>query len=233
MLTLRPADKRGAFNHGWLDTRHTFSFGRYDHPEHRGFGPLLVINEDRVAPAKGFPKHPHDHMEILSYVVAGRLTHQDSAGHSATVGPGGIQLMSAGTGLEHSEFNGSKVDPVHFLQVWIQPARRGTTPRYSQADAPPGNPFRLVAAPDAAMGDRDGPLAIGQDARVFAGVLAASAAQTIDLAPGRSAWVQLVRGQLRVKGQTLKPGDGLALSAEARFEIHAAEESELLAFDLP
>lgn len=229
MLTLRPSAARGSFDYGWLDTKHTFSFARYYDPAHMGLGPLRVINEDKVAPGKGFGRHPHDHMEILSYVVSGRLTHQDTAGHAATVGPGGVQLMSAGTGLEHSEFNGSKTEPVHFLQVWIEPSRRGTAPGYQQADAPPGNPFRLIAAPEVSAGG----LRIGQDVRVWGGVLGAGATHAIELGAGRAAWVQVIRGELTVNGQRVRAGDGLAVTGEARAALEATGETEALVFDLP
>ena len=231
MITLRPSAERGHARHGWLDSRHTFSFADYYDPAHMGFRALRVINEDRVAPGAGFGRHSHRDMEILSYVLGGALEHRDSMGTGAVIRPGDVQRMTAGTGVTHSEYNASRTDPVHFLQIWLQPSRHGIAPGYEQktfpAEAKAGR-LRLVASPDGA----DGSLTIHTDARVFAGVFDAGQAAEHVLAPGRHAWVHVVRGSARVSGAALAAGDAAALSEERTIRIEGIDASEVLVFDL-
>ena len=232
MITLRPAHERGHFDHGWLDTRHTFSFSEYMDPRFMGWGPLRVINEDRVQPGQGFPTHAHRDMEIISYVLAGALEHRDSLGTGSVIRPGDVQRMSAGTGVRHSEFNPSATEPVHFLQIWIEPLRRSIAPGYEQKTFPEADKrgrLRLVAAPDGA----DGSVTIHQDARVYATVLDRGAEVKHALGPGRRAWMQVTRGALALNGATLVAGDGAAVSDEASLVIGARERAEALLFDLP
>ena len=231
MITVRKSADRGHFNHGWLDTYHTFSFARYYDPKHMGFRSLRVINEDRVAPGRGFGEHPHDNMEIISYVVSGSLAHRDSAGNTGALGPGDVQHMTAGAGIEHSEFNGSKTEPVHFLQIWIEPANRGTLPGHAQANfstQTDRNRLRPVATPDG----QSGSLRINQDVRLFKATLDAGASVTHALAPGRYAWVQVIRGDLIANDVPLATGDGAAVSGETSLTLTASKESEFLLFDL-
>jgi redox-sensitive bicupin YhaK (pirin superfamily) len=233
MLTMRRADERGVAQLGWLDSRHTFSFGDYYDPRHMGFGPLRVINEDRVRPGAGFGTHGHRDMEIISYVLDGELAHKDSLGTGSVIRPGDIQVMSAGTGIRHSEFNHSSERPVHFLQIWLLPGREGLTPRYDQkefsADDKRGR-LRLVASRDG----REGSLLIHQDADVFAALLAAGETVAHALAAGRKAWLQVVRGTVEVNGQSAQAGDGIALENETTLAVTArADGSEILVFDLP
>jgi hypothetical protein len=231
MITKRPASARGHFNHGWLDTFHTFSFADYHDPAAMGFRSLRVINEDRVAPAAGFGMHPHRDMEIVTYVLDGALAHQDSTGSQGTIRRGVVQRMSAGTGITHSEFNASKTDPVHLLQIWIMPDRRGATPRYEDRVFPEAdrhNRLRQIVSPDGA----DGSLDIHQDARIFSGLLDAGQRIAQPLAPGRHAWVQLAAGKVSVNGVTLEAGDGAAISDETSVDITAAAPAEVLVFDL-
>ena len=231
MITVRKSSERGHFNHGWLDTYHTFSFGRYYDPAHVHFGTLRVINEDVVAPGAGFGEHPHDNMEIVTYIISGKLAHKDSAGNVGTLGPGDVQRMSAGSGIEHSEFNGSKTEPVHLLQIWIFPEKKNIEPGHEQGSfstAQDRNRLRPIATPDRA----DGSLAIHQDARVYAATLDAGKDVKLPLARGRKAWVQLIRGGLSVNGQALGAGDAAGLSDETSVDITASKESELLVFDL-
>ena len=232
MITLRPAGERGHANHGWLDTHHTFSFADYQDEAHMGFRSLRVINDDTVAPGQGFGTHGHRDMEIISYVLDGALSHKDSMGTTATLRPGDVQVMSAGTGIRHSEFNGDAREKVHFLQVWILPAKEGVAPRYADRSFPLAertNQLRLIASGDG----RDGSLPIHQDARVYATVLEAGKSARLELGPGRHAWVQVARGALSVNGQALAAGDGAALSREAAVELHAGSSSgEALVFDL-
>jgi len=233
MITIRKADERGHFDHGWLDTRHTFSFASYHDEDHMGFRALRVVNEDRVKPGEGFGTHGHRDMEILSYVLEGALAHRDSTGGEGVLRPGEVQRMSAGTGVRHSEFNGSREEPVHFLQIWILPDRPGHRPSYEQKlfpEAERKGKLRLVASPDAA----DGSLAIHQDARVYATVLGKGEAVRRAIAEGRHAWVQVARGEVAVNGRTLRAGDGAALSDEAEVAIEGAGASggEALVFDL-
>jgi quercetin 2,3-dioxygenase len=231
MIKVRKSSERGHFNHGWLDTYHTFSFGRYHDPAHVHFGTLRVINEDVVAPGAGFGEHPHDNMEIVTYVISGKLAHKDSAGNVGTLGPGDVQRMSAGHGIEHSEFNGSRTDPVHLLQIWIFPEKKNIEPGHEQGNfstAKDRNRLRPIATPDRAGGS----LAIHQDARIDAATIDEGRDVKLPLASGRQAWVQVIRGDLDVNGQKLGPGDAAGISDETAVALRASKESELLVFVL-
>ena len=231
MIQVRKSNERGHADHGWLDSHHTFSFADYYDPAAMGFRALRVINEDRVAPAQGFGTHGHRDMEILSYVLDGGLAHKDSSGGGGVIRPGDVQRMSAGTGVMHSEFNASRTDPVHFLQIWLLPGRRGIAPGYEQKTFPPEQrqgQLRLIASPDAA----DGSLKIHQDARVYTTLLGKGDSVTHALAPGRHAWVQVARGKIRLGDVTLSAGDGAAISEESSLRLTADEPSEVLLFDL-
>lgn len=232
MLTLRPAAERGHANHGWLDTYHTFSFANYYDPAHMGFRNLRVINEDRVAPGQGFGTHPHHDMEIISYVIAGALSHRDSMGNGSTIYPGDVQRMSAGTGVTHSEFNGSKSESVHFLQIWLLPSQRGISPGYEQKSfsrQEKEGRLRLVASTDG----RDGSVTIFADAAIYAGLFSEGQSARFDVASNRHLYIQVVRGQVRVGGQTLTAGDGVATSAEPTVDVEGVAGGEILLFDLP
>jgi redox-sensitive bicupin YhaK (pirin superfamily) len=232
MIEVRRAKERGHANHGWLDTWHTFSFSGYYDPRFMGFRVLRVINEDTVAPGQGFPLHGHRDMEIISYVLQGGLAHKDSLGTGSVIRPGDVQRMSAGTGVRHSEFNASDNDPVHFLQIWIEPARAGIAPGYEQkafAEADQRGRLRLVASPDGA----DGSLTIHQDARLYATRLAPRQAVTHQIARERHVWVQVTRGTLAVNGEPLAQGDGAAISDEATVALTGETDAEALLFDLP
>jgi redox-sensitive bicupin YhaK (pirin superfamily) len=231
MMTMRPAAARGHAQHGWLDSFHTFSFADYYDPAHMGFRALRVINEDRVQPKQGFGTHRHQNMEIVSYVLEGGLEHRDSMGTGSVIRPGDVQRMSAGTGVAHSEFNASPTDPVHFLQIWLQPAQAGIAPGYEQktfSAADKQGRLRLVASPDAA----DGSVTIHSDARLYAGLFAAGERATLDLAAGRHAWVHVARGRARVNGHELGAGDAAALSDEAAVTLEGVDGAEVLVFDL-
>ncbi|MGE5277750.1 MAG: pirin family protein [Acidobacteriota bacterium] len=232
MIQIRRAGERGHFDHGWLDTRHTFSFADYHDPRFMGFRALRVINEDRVAPGQGFGTHGHRDMEIVSYVLEGELAHRDSMGNGSVIVPGDVQYMSAGTGVRHSEFNASETEVTHFLQIWILPDRQGYEPRYGQKrfeESDKLGRLRLVVSPDGA----EGSIAIRQDVRLYASVLAPDQSVTHLLHDGRHAWVQVLRGGLSVNGQALSAGDGLAAPSEPRLELRAGDEkSEVLLFDL-
>jgi redox-sensitive bicupin YhaK (pirin superfamily) len=231
MIQIRRNDERGHADHGWLDTRHTFSFADYYDPANMGFRALRVINEDRVAPAQGFGTHGHRDMEILSYVLEGGLAHKDSSGGGGVIRPGDVQRMSAGTGVMHSEYNASRTEPVHFLQIWIVPDRRGIAPGYEQKNFPPEQlqgRLRLIASPDAA----DGSVRIHQDARVYGSLLGKGDSVSHALASGRHAWVQVARGQVRLGDVTLSAGDGAAISDERAVTLTADAPSEVLLFDL-
>jgi redox-sensitive bicupin YhaK (pirin superfamily) len=231
MIAVRKAADRGRFDFGWLDTRHTFSFGDYLDPAHMGFRQLRVINEDRVVPGGGFPTHSHRDMEILSYVLEGALEHQDSMGHREVLRPGEVQRMSAGRGVTHSEYNPSREQPLHFLQIWIVPERRSLDPGYEQKEFPAKDRvgrLRLVAAPDG----RDGALAIHQDVGVHATLLGPGQEAVHRLAPGRQAWVQVARGALDVNRHRLEAGDGAALSNETEVRLRGVSPAEALLFDL-
>ena len=231
MIVRRPSDERGHVDHGWLDTRHTFSFASYHDPRHMGFRALRVINEDVVRGGHGFPPHSHRDMEIVTYVLAGALEHQDSTGTRSVIVPGEVQRMSAGTGVTHSESNASRTEPVHLLQIWLLPGRTGLRPEYEQKafpDADKRGALRLVAAGDG----RAGAVTIHQDAELYASLLAPGGRVKHRLAPGRHAFVHLVRGALTLNGTALATGDGAAVSDEADLELAATAESEVLLFDL-
>ena len=250
MLELIKSSDRGFADHGWLKSFHSFSFADYHDARRMGFGPLRVINEDRIAPGTGFGTHGHRDMEIISYVLSGELAHKDSMGngtktgtaggqHDGVIRPGDVQKMSAGTGVQHSEFNNSKALPTHFLQIWIQPDQRGVAPGYEQRNFPleeKRGRLRLVASGDAA----EGSVAIHADARLYAGLFDGTEAAELSLKPGRLAYVHLVRGSLTVNGQALTAGDALqwtpARNAEvgqdARLELSAGSDAEVLVFDL-
>ena len=232
MITLRPHDRRGHADHGWLNSWHSFSFADYYDPNEMGFGVLRVINDDTVAPGGGFPTHGHQDMEIVSYVLDGALQHRDSLGNGSVIRPGDVQRMSAGRGIRHSEFNASDVAPVHFLQIWIQTAQRGIDPGYEQKYFAPEekrNQLRIVASPDGC----DGSVCIHQDARVYAGLLGSGARVTFDLPAGRKAYVHLARGKMRLNGQPLVSGDGAKIADEIQLEFVGEDEAEILLFDLP
>jgi hypothetical protein len=228
---LRKASERGLADHGWLKSRHTFSFASYYDPEQMGFSDLLVINDDRVAAGGGFGKHPHRDMEIFSYVLDGALEHKDSLGTGSVIRPGDVQLMSAGTGVSHSEYNASTTAPVHFLQIWIVPAKKGIAPRYQQqhfsAEEKRGQ-LRLVMSPDGANGS----LTINQDARVYAGLFNGTERAALSLPVGRHAYVHVATGSLSVNGQRLKEGDGLRIRQADTLEFSHGEKAEVLVFDL-
>jgi redox-sensitive bicupin YhaK (pirin superfamily) len=230
-LRVRRSADRGHANHGWLDTHHTFSFSSYFDPQHMGFRTLRVINDDRVAPGAGFPTHPHADMEIMTYVVEGALEHKDSMGTGSVIRPGDVQRMSAGTGVTHSEFNHAEDAPLRLLQIWILPERRGLRPSYEQksfAADTRQNRLCLVASRDAQRGS----VTLHQDVSVYASLLASGAEVTHTLASGRGAWLQVVRGTLRVNGEELREGDGASLEEPGEIAIHASDESEILLFDL-
>jgi redox-sensitive bicupin YhaK (pirin superfamily) len=231
MLTIRKAADRGHADHGWLNSYHTFSFADYYDPAQLGFRALRVINDDRVAPGQGFGSHSHRDMEIISYVLEGALAHKDSMGTDGVLRPGDVQRMSAGTGVVHSEFNGSKTEPVHFLQIWLKPDSKGIAPSYDQkvfSDADKHGRLRLVASPDGA----DGSLGINADARVYAGVFDAGQTGDLPLNDGRHAWVHVAQGRVRVNGQALGTGDGVAISDERHLSIEGIDKGEVLIFDL-
>jgi len=231
MIRLRKAKDRGHADHGWLDTWHTFSFADYYDPEQMGFRALRVINDDVVAPGRGFGTHPHRDMEIVTYVLEGALAHKDSMGNASTIVPGEVQRMSAGTGVLHSEFNHSKTDPVHLLQIWLLPERNGLAPSYEQTffpDEEKRGRMRLVASPDA----EDGSVTIHQDARLYATLLAPGEEVSHALAPGRHAWVHVARGKASLNGQPLEAGDGAAVSAEEQLTLRGDGHAEVLLFDL-
>lgn len=232
MKTIRRAEDRGRFKISWLDSRHSFSFGEYYDPRHMGFKTLRVINDDRVAPGGGFATHGHQDMEIISYVVEGALEHKDSLGTGSVIRPGDVQRMSAGRGIRHSEFNASKSEPVRFLQIWIPPAERGLPPSYAQEHFPleqRTNTLRLLLSPDGA----DGSLRIHQDARLWGTILDEGKSVSLDLAPGRAAWVQVVRGSVKLGEDTLHEGDGAALTDIPSLTLEgASQQAELILFDL-
>ena len=231
MIRLRKATDRGHADHGWLDTWHTFSFADYYDPEHMGFRALRVINDDVVAPGRGFGTHPHRDMEIVTYVLEGALAHEDSMGNASTIVPGEVQRMSAGTGVLHSEFNHPRTDRVHLLQIWLLPDRTGIAPSYEQTlfpDEEKRGRLRLVASPDGA----DGSVMIHQDARLYATLLAPGEEVSHPLAPGRHAWVHVARGKASLNGRPLEAGDGAAISAEERLTLRGDGQAEVLLFDL-
>ncbi|MET0646809.1 MAG: pirin family protein [Pyrinomonadaceae bacterium] len=231
MIRVRPAGERGKTRAPWLDGNHTFSFNRYYDPRWTGFRDLFVINEDFVAPSSGFPPHSHADMEIITYVIEGALEHRDSAGGNGVIRPGEVQKMSAGTGVTHSEMNPSPDAPVHLLQIWIRPEREGLRPYYEQKAFPEEERrgrLRLVAAP----GGTDGSVTLYQDVRLYDALLAAGEEVTHNLAHGRHAWLQVVKGAVTLNGERLGAGDGAAVSDEESLTVRADEESEVLLFDL-
>jgi len=233
MLEIRKSAERGTADLGWLFSRHTFSFSDYYDPEHMGFGPLRVINEDRIQPGQGFGTHGHRDMEIISYVLDGALEHKDSIGTGSVIRPGDVQVMSAGTGIRHSEFNHSKTEPVHFLQIWIIPDREGIKPRYDQKkfpDAEKRGRLRLVGSADG----RDGSIVVHQDVDLFAGILNREERATHALRNGRNGWLQVARGSIEANGLRLDAGDGAAVHDEAALTlIGKTDGAEILLFDLP
>lgn len=231
MITIRKGQERGASNFGWLDSKHSFSFGHYYDPKNMGFGKLRVINEDIVDGGAGFGTHPHDNMEIISYVLEGELAHKDSLGTGSVIRPGDVQRMSAGTGIAHSEFNASATDRVHFLQIWVLPEKRGLEPSYEQKSFPVEarkGRLQLVGARDG----RDGALTIHQDLDLFVATLGKGDAVSHALRPQRKAWVQVTRGNVSVNGTNVSAGDGAALTDEAEIRIAANDNAEVLVFDL-
>ena len=233
MIQIRPAAERGHFDHGWLDTHHTFSFADYHDAAHMGFRDLRVLNEDRVAPGQGFGTHAHRDMEILSYVLEGQLAHKDSMGNGSVIVPGDVQYMSAGSGVQHGEFNASATDPVHFVQIWILPNARGLAPRYAQKRFEVRDRegrLRLVASGSGG----EGSIEIRQDVNLYAALLNPGQSVALELPKGRHLWVQVLRGSVEVNGRDLSPGDGLAASDEKAFQFAAAgnASAELLVFDL-
>ena len=231
MITVRKSEARGHANHGWLDSYHTFSFASYYDPNYMNFRSLRVINEDVVSPGKGFGTHGHSDMEIITYVLEGALEHKDSLGTGAVIKPGEVQRMTAGTGIQHSEFNHSQTDPVHLLQIWLLPDTKGLSPSYEQRDFPLAErrgKLRLVAARDA----RDGAVKVHQDVDLYAAVLGKDSRVSHALGPNRYAWVQVARGSVLLNGLTLENGDAAAVSGETEVVIDAAEDAEFLLFDL-
>lgn len=232
MLTIRKSQDRGVASFGWLRSQHTFSFGHYQDPAHMGVGPLRVINEDRVAPGRGFEPHSHKNMEILSYVLDGALEHKDSMGNGSVLRYGDVQRMSAGTGVTHSEYNHSASDPVHFLQIWVIPAEAGGAPGYEEkhfdVDAKKGR-LRVIASQDG----REGSVSLRQDAAIFATILDGTDSVEHLLAAGRQAYVQVARGSVMVNGVTLDTGDAAQLSGEEKISLSGAKDAEVLLFDLP
>ena len=231
MLAIRPANERGLANLGWLNSRHTFSFGHYYDPQFMGFGPLRVINEDKVKPGQGFGTHGHSDMEIISYVLDGALEHKDSLGTGSIIRPGDVQRMSAGTGVRHSEYNASDTDPVHFLQIWIMPEANGLEPSYEQktfsAEEKQGV-LRLVGSRDG----RDGSVTIHQDVNLYSSLLNANDAVSLELGEGRHGWVQVARGAVRLNGNELTAGDGVALRGQQTVSIDGIDDAEILLFDM-
>lgn len=231
MIRTRKSAERGHFQHGWLDTYHTFSFGEYYDPAHQNFRSLRVMNEDRIAPGQGFGMHGHRDMEIVTYVLSGALAHRDSLGNGEVLRAGELQHMSAGTGIRHSEFNPSETEPVHLYQIWVLPERKGLLPGYEQRafDAEARrNRWQLTASPDG----RDGSLQIYQDAEIRMATLDAGEALNFSLAAGRHAWLQTLRGQVQLNRQRLSAGDGAAISEEPALSVSADDEAEVMLFTL-
>ncbi len=231
MLTLRPGPERGYADHGWLKSFHSFSFAGYHDPAHMGYGNLRVINEDRIDPGTGFGTHGHRDMEIISYVLSGAIGHKDSIGNGASIPPGDVQRMSAGSGIMHSEFNHAEKDVTHFLQIWIQPNVFGIAPGYEQKTFPTAKKrgaLRLVASPDGAQGS----VTIHADARLYAGLFDGAEQASVPLPPGRKTYVHLVRGELQVNGQPLRAGDAAKLEAEPELTLSGGHDAEVLVFDL-
>lgn len=231
MIDIRKSDDRGHLNFGWLDTKHTFSFGQYRDPNQQGFSDLLVINDDVVQPGMGFGTHPHQDMEIFTYILEGALEHKDSMGTGSVIRPGDVQMMSAGTGIRHSEFNHAKDELVHLLQIWIVPDRRGVAPRYQEvhfADDEKRGRLRLIISPDSA----EGSLNVYQDVRVYAGLFDGDESAELSLAPNRYTYVHVARGSLEVNGVRLQAGDGARVRRESKLSFGKGEEAEVLVWDL-
>lgn len=230
MIQIRPGRERGYADHGWLKSFHSFSFADYHDPAHMGYGALRVINEDRVAPGTGFGTHGHRDMEMISYVLEGALAHQDSTGGGGVITPGEVQRMSAGTGVRHSEMNGSKSEGVHFLQIWLEPDRPGVTPSYEQKkfDLAQQKGLQLVASPDGANGS----VKINADAKLHAARLGDGEAASLAVPDGRHAYVHVARGEVKVNGQALGAGDGAAISKETKVALEGVKGAEVLVFDL-
>ena len=232
MCSIRRSEERGHANHGWLNSYHSFSFADYFDPKHVEFGPLRVINEDRVAPGAGFGTHPHSDMEIISYVLSGELAHRDSLGNGSVIRAGDVQRMSAGSGVRHSEFNPSSSEPVHFLQIWIKPDVKGIQPSYEEKHFPSAakrGQLRLIASPDGAQGS----VMIHQNAKLYAGLFDGEERAALALAPTRRGYVHLVRGEARVNGVALGGGDALELTDTRDVVIDGGRKAEVLVFDLP
>lgn len=232
MIQVRRSEERGHAQHGWLESYHTFSFANYYDPKFTGFRDLVVINEDRVQPGRGFGKHPHNDMEIISYVLDGELAHKDSMGSGSVIRPGDVQRMSAGRGVVHSEFNHSQEKRVHFLQIWIQPRVKGIEPSYEEKRFPieeKKNRLRLVASPTG----EEGSITIHQDSKLYSSLLEEGKELSFQLGPSRYAWVQVARGAIEVNGNLLKEGDGAAISEEKALKIVSKNPAEFLLFDLP
>ncbi len=233
MLTIRKADERGRADFGWLDSRHTFSFGQYHDPRHMGFGALRVINDDRVAGGRGFDTHPHANMEIVSYVLDGAMAHKDSLGTGAVIRPGDVQRMTAGTGIRHSEYNASETDPVHFLQIWIVPERTGLTPGYEQkAFAPDDKRGRLLLV--GSRDGRDGSITIHQDVNLYATLLPKGTSVSHEVAAGRAAWVHIATGSATIDSKTVAAGAGVSVTGPTLITLTGSGEAEadVLVFDL-
>ena len=231
MIAIRPAEERGHANYGWLDTHHTFSFNTYFDPDHMGFRSLRVINDDTVSPGQGFGTHGHRDMEIITYVLGGALAHKDSTGTGAVLRAGDVQRMTAGSGVTHSEFNDSQTEPVHFLQIWILPNANGLDPSYEEKAVPheeKRGKLRLVASPDG----HGASLRIHQDVRVYASILKIGDTIEHTLEPGRAAWIQVARGQVKVNDRSLGQGDGAAVTDEPKLRLTGDGDSEILLFDL-
>jgi len=231
MIHIRKSQERGHVNHGWLNTYFTFSFADYYNPEHVQFRTLRVLNDDRIAAGAGFPEHPHRDMEIITYVLEGELTHRDSMGNGSAIRPGDVQYMSAGTGVTHSEFNASKSEPAHLLQIWMLPERKGLKPVYGQktfAESEKRGKLRLVASPEG----RDGSVTVRQDNELYATVLGKGESVRHELKPDRHAYVQVARGSVKLNGKELQEGDGAAISEEKGIELTGVKDAEVLLFDL-
>ena len=231
MITIRPADERGHADHGWLSTYHTFSFDTYHDPKHVRFRSLRVINEDYLQPGRGFGMHPHRDMEIITYVLKGALEHKDNIGNGSVIRPGDVQRMSAGSGITHSEFNHSKDEMVHLLQIWIMPDKKGVTPSYEEKTFPDEDKrgrLRLIASPDGA----DGSVTINQDARVYATILKGGESVTHNTESDRYVWLQVARGIVKVNGKELIQGDGAAVTEMSEITLVSDDDSEVLLFDL-